>query len=110
MTTRTKEEDALEEMTLTLNQAISNQADLAMFGDAAAKFVSKQFVNGVKSKMGESNYSKVSTIMSAVISHITTQSTQELVTQEFNKFILMLREVLRLEGLAQQLEDKLSKN
>lgn len=98
-------------MTLLINQVISNQHEPVLFGDAmsSANFVSPQTVSNAISKGGNSDYAKVSAIMSAVKSHITTQSTQEKVTQKFNEFVLILQN-LRLDYLAQVLLDKLRKN
>ena len=110
MPTRTLEGDALEEMTATLNEGISSQTELIAFGEAmsSANFVASQLVRNAITR-GEGNYFKVSTIMAAVTSHISTQLTQEKRTQKFNEFVLILHN-LRLDNLAQQLVEKLRKN
>ena len=111
MVTRTPEGDALQEMTATLNEGISEQGTPSTFGDAmsSANFVSPQTVRNAMSKGGDSDYIKVSNMMSAVKSHISTQSTQEKVTQRFNEFVIKLHD-LRLENLAQLLVERLRKN
>ena len=107
----TLEGDALQEMTATLNEGISEQGTLNTFGDAmsSANFVSPQTVRYAMSKGGDSDYVKVSNIMSAVKSHISTQSTQEKVTRRFNEFVILLHN-LGLENLAQLLVERLRKN
>ena len=103
MATRTSEGDALQEMTATLNEGISEQGTPSTFGDAmsSANFVSPQ--NAI-SRGGDSDYTKVGNITSAVKSHISTQSTQEKVTRRFK------RHDLRLGNLTQLLVERLRKN
>ena len=111
MAKRTLEGDALQDMTSILNHGISDQVQPIPFGEvmSSANFVSDQTVKNVTSR-GGSNYTEVSAIMVAVRSHICTQRKQEMVTQKFNEFVLILHNELRLDALAQQLVDKLSKN
>ena len=111
MPTRTLEGDTLQEMTATLNEGISSQTEPFAFGEAmsSANFVASQLVRNAMIARGEGNYSKVSTIMAAVTSHISTQLMQEKRTQKFNEFVLILHN-LRLDNLAQQLVEKLRKN
>ena len=113
MPLRTLEGDALQEMILILNQGITDQGEPAILREAmpSANFVSHQTVRNAISKGSDSDISPKSAlyIMSAVKSHISTQSTQKIVTQNFNEFVCVLLE-LRLDNLAQQLVDKLRKN
>ena len=107
MTQRTKEGEVLESMTATLNYTISEQLEPVRFGDvvSSAGFLSDQRAKSFTSAKGTSDYEKVSKITSAVVNHITSQSSPEMVTQQFDKFVLLLHDE-SLDGLANQLAGK----
>lgn len=111
MSRRTKEGDVLQLMTATLNAITSNQSDPVRFGDVvcSAGFMSEKAARGIMSIGGITNYDKVSRIMSAVVNHVTSQSSPAVVTRKFNQFVLLLYNELSLDGLALQLVEKLSK-
>ena len=94
---RTLEGDALQDTTSILNHGISDQVQLISFGEAmsSANFVSDQTVKNIYvTSRGDSNYTKVSATMVAVRCHICTQRKQDMVTQKFNEFVLILHNEL----------------
>ena len=68
----------------------------------------QQTVKGIMSQQGVPNTSKANQIMSAVRSSITVQVSQDGVTKQFDKFVLMLHN-LTLDNLADLLVEKLGK-
>ena len=102
-----KEGDVLQKMTPSINDTISTQSNATRFGEVmySAGFVSDHMVQGVVTK-NDSQYNKVSQIMSAVRAQITTFGNP---TEKFNKFVLLLHGKLELKALALELVEKLSK-
>jgi hypothetical protein len=92
-------------------EIIANNADLDLFGSEVhgAGFAPKNTVTGILSVGGATNFKKVRQIMNAVTTHITTQSTPEMVTQRFNTFVLLLHDKLELDGVARDLTQALGK-
>ena len=103
------EEDVLVERWLDLISSIVNY-DVNAFGDGvcAAAFVPNSRFRDTLSKIGVSDYSKASEIMSAVKTNITLQATPERITRKFSDFVMLLHS-MKLHHLAQRLEDGLSK-
>ena len=108
MSQRTNERDALQKMTHTMNSTISKQSSATRFGEvmSSAGFVSDDMVRDVTTK-NDSQYDKVSEIMAAVQTQITTFGNP---TEKFNKFVLLLHEDLNLRSLAQELIKMLSES
>ena len=106
MSQRTNERDALQKMTHTMNSTISKQSNATRFGEvmSSADFVSDDMVRDVVTK-NDSQYDKVSEIMAAVHTKITTFGNP---TEKFNKFVLLLHDDLGLQALALELVKKLS--
>lgn len=108
MSQRSKEGDVLQGMTATLNQTISDQSNPVRFGDAvsSAGFISQQTAMDITS-MGITNYDKVRRITSAVVSHVTSQASPEVVSEKFDTFVVLVHDQLKLDGLATKLAEKL---
>ena len=73
---------------------------------SSAGLIAEQAAMNVTS-MAISEYDKVRRITSAVMSHITNQASPEVVTQRFDKFVLVLYDQLKLDDLATKLAEKL---
>lgn len=110
---RTPEGDTLQAMCPILNKTIS-KTDPVRFADCliGAHFLSQDTAENITSVAGHSAYTKVSELMSAVKSCITSFASgrnPEKVTTRFNDFVLLLHEQLELTNLAEQLMDKCRK-
>ena len=105
---KSKEGNVLQLMTSTLNVTISKQTDPVRFADAvySAGFISEETKMDSLSSM-RNDYVKVSKVMSAVMTHITQQSSCDKVRRKFDQFILLLHGELKMKDLAKQLVDKL---
>jgi hypothetical protein len=110
MSGRTLEEDVLQKKSSTIIKRIAVGSDLALFGSevSGAGFASGSAVNGNLNMAGITDCDKVRRIMNAVTTHITTQSTPEVVTEKFNTFVLLLHDKLELKDLAKELTQALS--
>ena len=103
-------EDVLRKMSATLNRSISDQSNPILFGDlmSSAGFLAETTAKDINSIVGITNYDKVNKIMCAVSSHFTDVA-HENITQEFDRFVQVLRDDMRMEDLAKQLLEKLRK-
>jgi hypothetical protein len=87
---------------------IADNVDLDLFWSEVygAGFAPENMITEILS-VGGHNFVKVMQIMDAVLIHITTQSTPEMVTRKFNTFVLLLHDKLKLDELARELTQAL---
>jgi predicted site-specific integrase-resolvase len=109
MSRRTLEGDVLQNKSSIMIETIAKKSDLALFGSevCSAGFASENMVTGILGMGTLTSFELVRRIMNAATTHITTQSTPEMVTRKFNTFVLLLHDKLKLDDLARDLAQAL---
>ena len=109
---RPPEQDALQNMGHTLNQALSTRSSPEQLGAiVAAKGMLPEGSRADICGMNDSPYRKVMKIMDAVRAFITLpgpRNDRERITEKFNDFVLILHDDLELKDVAQKLAEECS--